>query len=392
MAICAKRCENAISENDSLKCSTCGLLCHQECSGIQKQLCQGIIRWKPENVQYKCDKCLESENSMMKQFDRLQAELKRQEKVNEERFNRLLAMLEARDKSPKQCLTNTMDQITYDSADGVENDNTWSTVVKRGKKFKKSDPAIIITPNDALKNRNETKKSLKNKINPSDINVKGWSNASNNAVVVRCENDDDCDKLLKEITQKFGDDYQVKKPVKRMPRFKMLKVDNPIDDDDDFIKDLKRRNTTINDDKFKFEIIKREQVRIKGKPIEDCYNIVMQTNGEAFNAVMSGGTLKTSWNVVRVVDNVYLRRCYKCYGFNHIQSECKDEKMSCSSCSLPHLKKDCKSRKEQCINCIKVNKIHKDLKLDINHNVWSKECAVYKRKLAISRRAINYID
>lgn len=213
-----------------------------------------------------------------------------------------------------------------------------------------------------------------------------------NGIVIRCDNDDERDKLMSEASEKLGDGYVIKLPTKRLPRFKILKVDQPETDDEAFLRDLRRRNSIIDDPKYKMEIIKREQVKIKGNIIEDCFNIVVQVDGETFNKVMAQGKLKTIWKVCKVVDNVYLRRCYKCYGFNHEAKTCLQPDVACSSCSLPHNYSNCSSVEMKCIVCVNTNLRIKDLKLPENHSVWSKQCPVYQRKLAMSKKAISYID
>lgn len=209
-------------------------------------------------------------------------------------------------------------------------------------------------------------------------------------MIIRCENNEECDKIINEAALKMGNEYEISKPEKRNPRFKILKVWNPDDVDEKLIDDIKRRNRFLADDQI--EIIKREQVKQKSKNIENCFNIVIQCNGETFKKVMKegAGKLSVKWKSYKVVDNIYIRRCYKCFGFNHDAKECKAE-LACSRCSQPHLSNQCKSKIEKCINCVATNKRF-STKLNVNHSVWSNECQVYRKKLEASKRAINYVE
>lgn len=391
MSLCGNKCLKTVSITEALKCNGCGVMFHFECLKIQKQLCIDIMKWPIPNVIFKCDKCVKSDDDEKFVKETLQKILSKMTE-KEERENKIIERIENIEKS----LTIHGDEIADKVVKAVEEShpvgaNEWKKVQNK-KKNKRNDSVIVITPKDKEQQRDVTRKSLKTTMDPNEITVKAWSNAANNGVLLRCENDDECDKLMAEATKKLGNQYDVKKPTKRQPRFKILRVEDPEESDDDFIKDLKKRNPTIDDENCKFEIVKREQVKIKGKNVEGCFNMVMQTNGATFNKIMEEGKLKMKWKLCKVVDNIYIRRCYKCYGFSHDSKTCTAPDIACSKCSLPHLNKDCKATEEKCINCVNTNKRIKGVNLQENHHVWSQECQVYKRRLEMSKRAIDYIN
>lgn len=394
MAICGKPCFKVVQEADALKCDCCGDYYHQECVNIQKQLCQGIIRWKTPNVIFRCDKCTgkDDDKSIKSMFKSMMNQMTRNENLINERFDKLITKIDSIAKTSNENGKTVIEEIAkvVDEAKS-ESNMKWSEVVSK-KRRKKNDSVVVITPKDKDQDRQTTQKSLRKTINAEDYTVKGWSNASNNGVVIRCENDNDRDKLLQEAAEKLGQNYEVKKPMRRLPRFKILKVLQPSDNDEQFIRDLKQRNPNISGEKYKFEVIKREQVKEKGENVDECFNIVMQSDGETFNEVTKTGRLKTKWKLCKVVDNVYIRRCYKCYGFDHDFKSCDQPEISCSICSLAHLSKDCKSKVKCCNVCVKANKRIKSLNLPTGHDIWSQQCPSYQRKLAISKRAINYVE
>lgn len=391
MALCGKKCLKAVNIDEALRCERCLVYYHQECVDLQKQLCNSIVKWKTPNVIFRCQRCVDKADEMNKtMINAMTSEFKKLEARNNERFMNVLTKIENIEKTLNSSEKKVVDEIVKAVED---NNGTWSDVVgKKKKKTKTTDHVVVIKPKNKDQNRDETRKSLENAIDPIEFTVKGLSNAANNGVIIRCENTEDCDKLIDEATKKMGNAYEINKPEKRKPRFKILKVIQPDDDDETLIREIKSQNRIIDDESHKIEIIKREQVKVKGENIEDCFNIVVQASGETFKKVMSegNGRLFVGWRNYKVVDNVYIRRCYKCYGFNHDAKDCKS-KIACSSCSLPHMRKDCKNNEEKCINCVSTNK-RLGTKLSENHNVWSKECSVYMRKLATSKRAISYID
>lgn len=391
-AICGKMCLKAIVIDEAMKCSQCKVMFHPECLLLQKQLCTSIIKWKTPNVQFRCDKCVQNDNGLQALLERVTSEFAKMDKKNNDQHAKMMEKIEKIERSMSKSGQKVVEEIVKvveEKKSDVE--SGWSNVVRGNKNNKKKrESVVIITPKDKEQDRKITKTSLKNAIDPADFTFSGMRNATNNGLIISCENDDDCLKLINEAEQKLGEKYEIRKPAKRLPRFKILRVKDSDEDDATLIADLKRQNRCVYDDKFKFEVIKREQVKIKGKNIDGMFNIVLQTNGETFKKVMDNGNLNVNWQNCKVVDNVYIRRCYKCYGFNHESKNCTAE-VACSTCSLPHLKKDCKSKNEKCINCVTTNK-RLSLNMNVNHNVWSNECPVYLRKLEMSKRAISYID
>ncbi|KAJ8983457.1 hypothetical protein NQ317_013332 [Molorchus minor] len=57
------------------------------------------------------------------------------------------------------------------------------------------------------------------------------------------------------------------------------------------------------------------------------------------------------WSRGKAYDYVYVNRCYKCLGFNHIAKDCRNSK-ACSKCSLDH-EGECKTKQNKCTNCKK---------------------------------------
>jgi hypothetical protein len=262
----------------------------------------------------------------------------------------------------------------------------WTEVVKKAKKPKTS--VIHVVPKDKKTNSDQTKAAIKNAINANDLSIQGLKKAANGSILIECDNENSSEILLEQTTLKLSEEFVVKKPLKRLPRVKLLKVKDAVENDDDFLSDLKKRNPFIGD---KMEIVKREDVKIKGKKIDDLQNIVLEIDGETYQKIMEKGRLKTGYESSRVVDNIYIRRCYKCYGFNHNAADCT-RKAVCSCCaSHDHNYKDCKANEEKCTNCVTKNN-NLNIHLDVKHSVWSRECPVYKRKLEISKRGISYLD
>jgi hypothetical protein len=344
---------------------------------------------KTKNVVFRCDKCQDDDKNIFSMLEGLMNELKKMDKNNAERYEQVINRVENIETHMNVSGKKVVDEIVKVVEETKsENAGSWAEVVSKTKKKKAKDPVVILVPKDKEQKREATKSMLKKaKLDPNDYAVRGISNAGNNGVIIRCSNDEDCEKLVLKAKEALGNDYVVHKPRNRLPRFKILKVDDPEIDDEKFLNDLMYHNEWMENAK-KYEIVKREQVKSRGKEVDNCYNIVIQTDGESFDLVMKNRKLLVRWESYKVVDNFYIRRCYKCYGFNHEAATCSYP-LSCSRCSGSHLIKGCRSKEERCNNCVQANKRLK-LNLNENHSVWSNDCPVYKRKMAISKRAISY--
>lgn len=97
--------------------------------------------------------------------------------------------------------------------------------------------------------------------------------------------------------------------------------------------------------------------------------------------------LNIGWEKCRVFDGTDIIQCFKCQGYNHKSSDCKNEEI-CYKCHGSHKSKECKKEIiNKCINCIKANK-RLNMGLDENHVTSNKECPVYQNKLNYKKKRL----
>lgn len=389
MSLCGARCFEPITKTDETV--TCGGSCkvkfHTKCSSLTKAATDVLS--KTSALTWRCIKCQTEDSLVTALLEKLRLQLAKFEKKNDENFAKIekrfsgieTGMLEG-EKQVRNDITKVVEQCSSNLAE----QERWSEVVKKPRK--KNSPVVHIAPKDKTIKSDATKAAVRNALDAADFSVQGMISASNGSVLIACDDDNNCSNLVAQAVSKLGDEFVVKKPHKRLPRVKLLRVVKASENNDEFLAELKKNNQIIGD---KVEIVKREDVKIKGLKIDGLSNIVLQVDGETHKKIMAKGNLFVGWSATKVVDNIYIRRCYKCYGFNHNAADCK-RAAACSRCgSEEHKFIECKSMIENCINCISKNNNLKT-RLDVNHNVWSRECPVYMKKLAISKRGIEYID
>jgi hypothetical protein len=90
-----------------------------------------------------------------------------------------------------------------------------------------------------------------------------------------------------------------------------------------------------------------------------------------------------------VFDAVGIKRCYICSAYGHFSRDCKNE-VSCPKCAGKHKMDECKRLDENCSNCMNANE---KLKMNLNtkHCTWDRNCPVYKRKISLKKRSIEYL-
>lgn len=58
------------------------------------------------------------------------------------------------------------------------------------------------------------------------------------------------------------------------------------------------------------------------------FSVIIEIDCKSFNLVMNrkDRTLNIGWAKCAVYEHLNIRRCFKCYGFNHIAKECSNKK------------------------------------------------------------------
>jgi hypothetical protein len=273
----------------------------------------------------------------------------------------------------------------------VANENeSWSEVVnnkkKKQAKSQANKPVVIVRP----KNDGERKAlicTLKT-IDATKFDVEGFNNISKNGIAIKCNDADTQNTLIDELNNKFSDELTAKKPEKYVPRLKILKVYDPEASDEEFTNKLMNQNN-FNHENADIKIVKKESCYIKKKKIDNCYNFIIETDSQTYDALIASRKIKHQWSIYRIVDNIHILRCYKCLQFGHLSQNCTND-LCCAKCSRNHEMKNCDSNEFCCINCLQTNN-KLNLNLDIKHNTWDTSCPVYKRKVEISRKALKFV-
>ncbi|CRL02668.1 CLUMA_CG016041, isoform A [Clunio marinus] len=297
--LCGARCGEPFDKEDkSVVCSgPCRLRFHKKCSPLSSQ--QYELLMKTDAIVFRCKSCsdgdkfiLSNYEKILNKFDTLEKkmdsslkkvcqqidEIKKKETNDVQCMNEIskvskqIEELNKKETNDVQCMNEItkvykqIEELRKKETNDVQLMNkitkviddrcqpAWNEVVK-----KKQAPVVVLVPKDKSKNRNDTKSSVKSLIKESDLSVNKMSRAANGGLIIECDDEDKCNKVLSAVNKTLGKDYTVQKPNARQPRLKILKIRNPIEDNDELINDLKQHNKCLKFDSCLMEVIKREQ-------------------------------------------------------------------------------------------------------------------------------------
>lgn len=244
-------------------------------------------------------------------------------------------------------------------------------------------PAVVIKP----KKKQDSKSTLDavtTSVDKGVVKVCGTRNVRDGGVVLRCSDTAETMKVKQLICEKMGDAYEVILPKIKKPRLRVTNIATDIPKES-IIDELKKHNDEIKDIEMKLVTVINH--KSKGRKPESN-ELVVEVDGAAHQKLLNIQILNLPWRECRVLEHVYIKRCYKCLGFNHIAQSCTGDQ-KCSKCGGNHKYSDCKSKSLCCANCRSQNGKNKT-NLDTKHHAWSRECPVYKRRVTSIVNNIEY--
>lgn len=102
------------------------------------------------------------------------------------------------------------------------------------------------------------------------------------------------------------------------------------------------------------------------------------------NILIEASRVRIGWVICRVRERINVTRCFKCFGYGHIQANCggpdRSEQGLCRQCGeAGHKKIDCKTKEPKCFLCSDGNFI-------IKHVAGSRGCRAFRDALEAARK------
>lgn len=374
------RCEKDIEEEDDFaECDSCNSLFHLKCASVTKK--EANARKNSKCLKLYCPECFKAKGE-----------------ATPEKLKEILGLLYKMDMCMQQQKTSNVPSsieqklIELDkkisankavtSGNTANNDipkPAYASIAKNGS----VKPAIVIKPK-TKQTSTKTFEEITGKIDKSDLNVCGTRSARDGGVVLRCENSAETLKAKQIVNEKLGSNYEVIVPKIKSPRIRITNIASDIPKES-IINELKKHNEQIKN--INMSLITVIQRKIRSTQTNDA---VVEINSESYNKLMEIGVLKLPWRECRLFEHLHVKRCYKCCGFFHNSTECK-QTQKCSQCAGSHKHSECKSKNHCCINCKHANDKY-NLNLETDHHAYDKQCPVYKRRLGSVKNKIEYND
>lgn len=274
-------------------------------------------------------------------------------------------------------------KVKISSTTQIQKGQTNAVQMTYAEKCKLSGPVVVIAPKDYNQQCNKTKDDIKDKMNPVNKQINGIRKAAKGAIIIECNDDETSENFKQEAVNSLGDKYKIQVPKRRNPKLKICGLSDKLSDDEIIDYLIKQNKFLKAEDELK--VLKTIEVKKSDRDI--TYQAIIETNPDGYNKIMEANKLYIKWDSCKVYEHINIFRCHKCLGFNHHQNECKN-KLACKFCAGEHVSSECKSDKRECVNCLWHVK-NLNLKLDVNHGPFSKECAVLDRKYQQERSKIN---
>lgn len=176
----------------------------------------------------------------------------------------------------------------------------------------------------------------------------------------------------------MSENYSVIMPTLKRPKIRIMNMSEKLTESE-IVDSIKEKNELYKDSEMKVVSV----YEIKSM---ESYGAIIEVDTKTFNLMMKEEKVAIRWNICRVSEYVNVLRCFKCCGYNHKSTACRNKK-ACLRCE--HLVKDCKSNQSKCVNC-KIASEKFKVKLDLNHPVWSRACPILKKKIEIQRKQTLY--
>ena len=371
-------CKTVIQNNDPLKCMDCKLAFHISCAGLNVKRTDATKLWEfihnEPKIFYRCDKCTTTYAAVSSNLKKITDNLKKLSKSTE-MLEPILKMLQGVSENVNDQKEINKEALSYASAVKL-NVNASKKVLKK--------PAVIVKPT-AEQSRDDVKKLIHKTMNNGGFKIVDSINASNNGVIVLCDDNAECGKVAECL--KVVNGLDVKVPEMKLPKIKiknvMILADEFILEEDkkfevEYLNNLKKRNAVLANAKAA-TILKYYKTKNA-----DRFDILMQVDPKSYTEIMSVQRLIAGNERCKVIDGTIIIRCFKCCAFGHFSKDCQKPK-ACFKCGGNHLAKNCQVNELKCSNCVAEKRQN-----DVNHSVLSNDCPQYIKVLKKVTRSTKY--
>lgn len=371
-------CKEPLNRDPIMCFGICGRQYHARCAGMTSTQIKSLN--ESERLKFICDGCEKtSHNVIMQKVITMMEDMCRIRQISDD-VNDIKQIVNKSEDDLKSIYDN-IDEVK-NSINGNRNANNVEKINANkstyAEKVKQNEPVVLIVPKNK-QTSTETKNVIMQSLNPTDIPISKLRTAANGTVVIEGKSKRSAEEIQKYASSRLSESYDVKVTELKKPKIRVVGMyEKPTVEE--LVNQIKNQNDL--GDKGELKVLS-----VYGK---QKFGAILEVESNAFDYIMNtcNKTLNIGWAKCSVFEYLNIRRCFKCYGFNHIAKDCTRKK-ACLRCAGEHEFNLCKAKSEKCVNCIHANKKFK-LKLDTKHAANAKECKVLQREEKLKRSRIQY--
>ncbi|GBM11529.1 Retrovirus-related Pol polyprotein from type-1 retrotransposable element R1 [Araneus ventricosus] len=254
-------------------------------------------------------------------------------------------------------------------------------------------PAIVVKPVGATITASATLKGLlEAKVSPQALGVRvlRCQPANGHGVLVRVETSDMADKLVQAINShpELQACCEARVPRKRSPQILIYDIpDMPGDRamaEEEFLDKLRVSNSLPDGDI-------RVLFRRKGRGSQ--HHWVLSVAPSIFASFGQSRRLHWGFGSFRFREYCEALRCFKCYKYGHIRTQCSAPQELCSKCPGAHNFKDCTKDSPICRNCRDFNARNRNApRLPVQHSAISEKCPGNLGRSQVGTQELPHLD
>lgn len=247
-------------------------------------------------------------------------------------------------------------------------------------------PAIIVKPKVTQDNK-LTKSDILQNINPvdTDININKIKHIKDGGLLLSCQSTEEISRFKQMAQEKLSSDYEIRELKGLHPRIRIVGLSEKMDPDT-ICKFIVKQNNDLFSAVSDCKIIKVWPT----KKNPEIYQAILQLDISDYAKVINNGCLLIGLDICKVYEAIEILRCFKCNGYNHSKTHCKNN-LSCPKCSLRHELNVCRVDKLKCINCSVLKEKSIDSNINFEHAAWDREnCHAYKMAILKLKSDLGY--
>lgn len=349
-------CGGTSSEKNPVECDDCARKVCKACSGLSPSEIK-VIGIKKENrrLKFHCSKC-EGQDTISLLYELIATK----DKLIEDK-EKIIKILEVN----KEKIENSEPRKCYSDV-------------------------LLIKPVNEQQSK-QTRTEIAEKVDPGKLKVgiDGIRNAKNGGIIINCKDNKTKEIISNKVSEELGGKYIVHEATLKNPKFIIRGIEEKYMeyDESDLIECFIYQNNIAqlgNEMENKIKIVRKFKIKSR----KNAVNLIIEIDPCLYGFIKSKSELNLGWRSCFVEEYYNIVRCYKCAGYGHFQSECKN-KRSCFKCAGDHDTRNCENELKKCINCMKKVENYK-VNLDTNHAAFDRSCPCYVRIKENMSRKTNF--